>query len=508
MSAVVRPQSVPSWVSVVLFEETEVRCAERWASVPVDKEVRLLARVACPAGVTGCEDCVVVPGAVGTLSPSDSDSVGHDGPDGTMTSSDPAGILFPALPAGIPFPVGPVGPVKLMGRCPHPTLPEYCFRPFLLGYRSRQTLWALMGHCPHPILPECCFRAFLLGCCSQQALLALWALMGRCAHPFLPEYCFRPFLLGYRSQQALLGCCPRLTLTLLALSALLGRCPCLIMWEYCPRPFLLVSRLQWTLIVPPPPPPPGGLVPAVWTEFPEWKDPVVTQLPAELPVWDPGNVVDMDMTMDVRQAIPDVLDSRAVVAMVGIDMAQMGEDAPMDCDSDCAERDILNEFETVDGMPVYYGGGCYDSDWEDPRDLAYVDWVDFNAPEEYGVDLPDMEDIGLPKAANATVMMVGEVASPGHASQDLSSYSLPAADMVITEPVADILIVGRDIPVVAESPDHRNTFDPDLPNTFETVCGMPVYYGGDLNDSDCESVGDHDLDISPRYRRCKAADYI
>ena len=23
---------------------------------------------------------------------------------------------------------------------------------------------------------------------------------------------------------------------------------------------------------------------------------------------------------------------------------------------------------------------------------------------------------------------------------------------------------------------------------------MPVYYGGDLNDSDCESVGDHDLD--------------
>ena len=23
---------------------------------------------------------------------------------------------------------------------------------------------------------------------------------------------------------------------------------------------------------------------------------------------------------------------------------------------------------------------------------------------------------------------------------------------------------------------------------------MPVYHGGDLNDSDCESVGDHDLD--------------
>ena len=66
--------------------------------------------------------------------------------------------------------------------------------------------------------------------------------------------------------------------------------------------------------------------------------------------------------------------------------------------------------------------------------------------------------------------------------------------MVITEPVADILIVGQDVPVVAESLVHLNTFDPDLLKTFETVGGMPVYYGGDLNDSDCESVGDHDLD--------------
>ena len=74
----------------------------------------------------------------------------------------------------------------------------------------------------------------------------------------------------------------------------------------------------------------------------------------------------------------------------------------MDCDSDCAEQDIFNEFETVDGMPVYYGGDLYDSDWEDPRDLAYADWVDrcdFNAPEygvdipEYGVDIPDKEGV-------------------------------------------------------------------------------------------------------------------
>ena len=61
----------------------------------------------------------------------------------------------------------------------------------------------------------------------------------------------------------------------------------------------------------------------------------------------------------------------------------------MDCDSECAEWAIRNEFETVDGMPVYYGGDLYDSDdsdWEDPRDLAYAEYVDrynFDAPEGF-----------------------------------------------------------------------------------------------------------------------------
>ena len=174
---------------------------------------------------------------------------------------------------------------------------------------------------------------------------------------------------------------------------------------------------------------------------PDGKDPVVVQLPAELSGWDPGSGVDADMAMDVRQVVPNVIDRCAVVAMVGISTTQMGEDAPMDCDCDCAEWDILNEFETVNGMPVYYCGDLYDSDWEDPRDLAYADWVDwcdFSGPEEYGVDLPDMEVSGLPKAVDVTVMMVGEVVSPGIEHQERSCYSLPAADMVITEPVADL----------------------------------------------------------------------
>ena len=141
MLSVRRPQSVPSRMSVMLIEETEVRGAECLAFIPVDKAVRLLAGAACPASVTVCEDCVMMSGAVGMLSRLTlvplallagvercphltltllamlarvgrcpvSDSVGPMGPDGTLSSSDLAGILFSAVPVGIPFPVGPVG---------------------------------------------------------------------------------------------------------------------------------------------------------------------------------------------------------------------------------------------------------------------------------------------------------------------------------------------------------------------------------------------------------------
>ena len=59
----------------------------------------------------------------------------------------------------------------------------------------------------------------------------------------------------------------------------------------------------------------------------------------------------------------------------------------MDCEGECAEWDIRNEFETINGMPVYYGGDFDDSDeseLEDPYSLAYAEYVDqynFDAPE-------------------------------------------------------------------------------------------------------------------------------
>ena len=75
----------------------------------------------------------------------------------------------------------------------------------------------------------------------------------------------------------------------------------------------------------------------------------------------------------------------------------MGEDTPLDCAGKCTEWDIRNDFETIDGMHVYYGGDLYDSDesdWEDPYDIAcaeYVEQYNFDALE--GMELKVFEQL-------------------------------------------------------------------------------------------------------------------
>ena len=83
-------------------------------------------------------------------------------------------------------------------------------------------------------------------------------------------------------------------------------------------------------------------------------------------------------------------------------------------------------------------------------------------------------------------MMVGEVTRPAHVRQDLLATSVPVMDMEITVPVGDIPMAGIDVPIAAELVDPQNT--------VETVYGMPICCGGDLNDSDYETPGDNDYD--------------
>ena len=82
-------------------------------------------------------------------------------------------------------------------------------------------------------------------------------------------------------------------------------------------------------------------------------------------------------------AVPGGIGDPAVVAMIGLDVMPMGEDIQLHC----AEWDIRDVFETINGMPVYYGGDLCnsdESDWEDPYDIAcaeYVEQYNFDAPE-------------------------------------------------------------------------------------------------------------------------------
>ena len=90
------------------------------------------------------------------------------------------------------------------------------------------------------------------------------------------------------------------------------------------------------------------------------KDPVISRFLADGSAGDDRDIVDMDVTVKNCPGALDVSDSRDVVAMVGLDPVQRGEETPMECDAKGGEWDIRNEFETINGMPVYHGGDLCD----------------------------------------------------------------------------------------------------------------------------------------------------
>ena len=106
---------------------------------------------------------------------------------------------------------------------------------------------------------------------------------------------------------------------------------------------------------------PGELIPGICADPTACKDPIIPFLPLDGPAGDVSHAVDMDVMRDSYPAVPAIGECRAAVAMVGLEAAQRREEAPREYGSDCAEWDIRNEFETINGMPVYYGGDSDDS---------------------------------------------------------------------------------------------------------------------------------------------------
>ena len=52
--------------------------------------------------------------------------------------------------------------------------------------------------------------------------------------------------------------------------------------------------------------------------------------------------------------------SSSVVVRVGCAALLRSTDTTSVCVDECTECDILDQFETINGMPVYYGGDLYD----------------------------------------------------------------------------------------------------------------------------------------------------
>ena len=100
-------------------------------------------------------------------------------------------------------------------------------------------------------------------------------------------------------------------------------------------------------------------------------------------------------------AVPDVFAGPELVAMIVADEVETVDGIPVYYGGDYDDSDYedpRNEVETVDGIPVYYGGDNDDSDYEDPRNEAET--VD-GFPVYYGGDFnysdcEDHRDIFLP----------------------------------------------------------------------------------------------------------------
>ena len=82
----------------------------------------------------------------------------------------------------------------------------------------------------------------------------------------------------------------------------------------------------------------------------------------------------MAVVEEVRPAVPDVVNSRAVVAMVGVEAVQIGEEITMDCDAYC-NIFAMNSRRWTECLFVMVVTLMIQTVRILDRDLAYEDWV-------------------------------------------------------------------------------------------------------------------------------------
>ena len=315
-------------------------------------------------------DSVGPVGPCGTLSPTDTIAISPVGSGGTLSSPDPVGILFPAMPAGIPFSVGPVSPIGPCG---------------MLWDASAILVdqgWALpSSDLAGMMVPNASMEsAFLMSPVGPAMTLGVLPPSDSDSDdPVVPARIL--------SSSVLERAGPR------------GPVEPLLPGKDGTGLFPTVTR--------------GELLSVVAAPFPAGGDPAITQLPTEGMEGECSDVVNKSVTEHGGRSVPEVVITPAVVAMVGLDVMPMRGDTPLDRLDKCVEWDIRDQFETIDGMPVYYGGDLCDShesEWDDPYDIACAEYVEnynfdalegmqlkiFNRWRElYGSEMMESEGTGL-----------------------------------------------------------------------------------------------------------------
>ena len=173
--------------------------------------------------------------------------------------------------------------------------------------------------------------------------------------------------------------------------------------------------------------------------LPAVQDPMVTQSPVEVIVGDRGVVTEENITVHDGWSDPDVVGTPAVVAMVGMNALPISNDTPLDCVDECTEWNIRDQFETIDGMVVYYGGDlCYsdESDWDDLYDVASAEYV-----EQYNFDILEGMELMVHERCRGpygSEMRENEETGLTHVCQTTLSYPRDELDTVDVDTLAEV----------------------------------------------------------------------
>ena len=215
--------------------------------------------------------------------------------------------------------------------------------------------------------------------------------------------------------------------------------------------------------------------------LPAIRDPMLASSPVEVMVGDCDVVIEDNITGHDGWSDREVVETSSVVAMVGRTILPISNDTTFSCVDECTEWDIRAQFETINGMPVYYGGDLCDSDysdWDDPYDIASGEYV-----EDYNFDV--LEGMKL---------MV-HVRCRGPYGSDIREDD----ETGLTHVRQTSLGCTRDELHTVDVDLFTEAFAEELPDTDDFYQGVVSSDEGDFSDPDDESITDNDRnpDLTP-----------